>query len=115
MLAGLDAPPPSRRRRSADILDLTEQMADDRAMQAPAAPSFRTIEAQSDVVFDDPRRPSRRRRAGRAAARCAAAAASLHADDRSADVGRDRAAVDSAFNALAQPCWCRTPGRWRTW
>ena len=51
MLAGLDepaaelAPPP--RAPEPDVLELTE------AMQAPATPAFRKIDAQQDVVFDE--------------------------------------------------------------
>src|SRR5262249_29982865 len=64
-----------------DVLELTE------AMQAPA-PSFRKIDAQQDVVFEEPppRRPEPRPAAP------AEPAIMSHAT---------AAAVDSAFNALA--------------
>jgi uncharacterized protein len=99
MLAGHDAPP----AEADDVLDLTEQMA------VPAqdeAPSFQTIDGQSDVIFTDPpaqpeprmveeprvaeepRRPQ---------------PAPQHAIlDRALMSSHTSAAVDSAFNALAQ-------------
>jgi cell pole-organizing protein PopZ len=83
---------------SEDILDLTEQMA------APAgeAPSFQTIDGQSDVVFTDPplvqQEPAPR-----------ATEDPRHQPlppvgipDRSLMSASTSAAVDSAFNALAQ-------------
>src|SRR5712691_13373147 len=45
MLAGHDAPP-----QSDDVLDLTEQMAEPAQDEAP---SFQTIDGQSDVIFTD--------------------------------------------------------------
>jgi uncharacterized protein len=87
------APPPPE--PASDILDLTEQMA---APEPPPAPAFRTIDGQPDVVFEEsppepppapPPRPEPPRRAGPAP-----------------DVGLvsavTTAAVDSAFNTLAQ-------------
>lgn len=64
MLADLDAPPkvaprpvappaPAPPRPAADVLDLTEAMAQHMAAPQPAAPSFRTIDGASDVVFSD--------------------------------------------------------------
>jgi cell pole-organizing protein PopZ len=46
MLAELNAVPPPVEMAS-DVLDLTE------AMAAPASPEFRTIDRQSDIVFED--------------------------------------------------------------
>jgi uncharacterized protein len=94
MLAGLDEPaepaprpsPPPPPEPEPDVLELTE------AMQA--APSFRKIDAQQDVVFEEPpeppRPPPRKVEPPRAAA--PEAAIMSHAT---------AAAVDSAFNALA--------------
>ncbi|AXK79824.1 DUF2497 domain-containing protein [Pseudolabrys taiwanensis] len=66
MLADLDAPPkvaprpvmqpapaPQPTRPAADVLDLTEAMAQALASPQPASPSFRTIDGASDVVFSD--------------------------------------------------------------
>ena len=66
MLADLDAPPkmaprpvappapaPQPVRPAADVLDLTEAMAQHMAAPQPASPSFRTIDGASDVVFSD--------------------------------------------------------------
>jgi cell pole-organizing protein PopZ len=76
-----------------DILDLTEQMA------APApAPGFRTIDAQSDVVFEEsPPEPPAPARAVEEARRAAPDAA-----ERGLISAATTAAVDSAFNTLAQ-------------
>jgi cell pole-organizing protein PopZ len=91
MLAGLDepepAPPPKAERPSAeDVLELTE------AMQAP--PSFRKIDASQDVVFDErelaPLRPAEPPRAAPSPPPEAILSPAT------------AAAVDSAFNALAQ-------------
>ena len=89
MLAGLDepepAPPPRAERPSAeDVLELTE------AMQAP--PSFRKIDATQDVVFDEPA-PPRAAEPPRAGPTPPPEAILSPAT---------AAAVDSAFNALAQ-------------
>jgi cell pole-organizing protein PopZ len=90
MLAGLDEPaepepPPPPPEPEPDVLELTE------AMQAPA-PSFRKIDAQQDVVFDEaPEPPPRKAEPPRTAAPAEPAIMS-HAT---------AAAVDSAFNALA--------------
>jgi uncharacterized protein len=97
MLADLDAPPkvasspeaPKPATAAAppapDVLDLTESMA------APApgpAPSFRTIDATSDVVFSE--RPAESTADERA-----------RTPDRSLISNSTVAAVDSAFNSLA--------------
>jgi cell pole-organizing protein PopZ len=99
MLAGLDEaepepppppPPPPEPEPEPEVLELTE------AMQAPAAPGFRKIDALQDVVFDEapaatmpPRRmePPRAMPAGLEPSIMSSATA---------------AAVDSAFNSLAQ-------------
>jgi cell pole-organizing protein PopZ len=95
MLAGLDEAPepkPVREPEPADVLELTE------AMQAPASPAFRKIDGKQDIVFDevadDP--PAR--------------AAELRPAPPPQPVPLEQtimshataAAVDSAFNALAQ-------------
>jgi cell pole-organizing protein PopZ len=101
MLAGLDAPPGGERPDAdqQDILELTE------SMQAPPAniPSFQTIDGQPDVVFTDapvhadppPRVTEEPRRS-----------LAHNAHNRDADPSllssATAAAVDSAFNALAQ-------------
>ena len=71
-----------------DVLELTE------AMQAPAAPAFRTIDGRQDVVFDDVPEPEPPRAVER---------------PRSSPMLNEQiissataAAVDSAFSALAQ-------------
>jgi cell pole-organizing protein PopZ len=97
MLARLDALPRGGERGDPqDVLDLTEQMATPAEAELPA---FRTIDGQSDVVFTDtpappeprvsaePRRP---------------AAPPPPAVDRSLMSSSTSAAVDSAFNTLAQ-------------
>ena len=102
MLAGLDAPaepepppppPPPEPEPEPEVLELTE------AMQAPASPAFRKIDAQQDVVFEEapefepPRPPPRAPEPPRmAAAPTPEPAIMSHAT---------AAAVDSAFNALA--------------
>jgi cell pole-organizing protein PopZ len=89
MLAGLDepepAPPPRPQPAPAeDVLELTE------AMQAP--PSFRKIDAAQDVVFDEPAPPPRAAEPPRLAP----------TPPESMLSPATAAAVDSAFNALAQ-------------
>jgi hypothetical protein len=72
-------PPPA-----ADVLDLTEQM---------AAPTFRTIDAASDVVFAE--------RAPEVPGEPARATLPPAAPDYGLISGSTRAAVDNAFNSLA--------------
>jgi hypothetical protein len=85
MLAGLDEPPPPPKPEpEEDVLELTE------AMQAP--PSFRKIDATQDVVFGEPAPPPRPPEPRAAAAPPAESMLSP----------ATAAAVDSAFNALAQ-------------
>jgi cell pole-organizing protein PopZ len=98
MLAGLGDPEPAPARERApepDVLELTE------AMQAPAAPAFRTIDAQQDVVFDEasvsePPPPPRAAEPPRAPPPRPPVTA--EPDIMSSATA---AAVDSAFNALA--------------
>src|SRR2546428_5366919 len=78
---------------ASDILDLTEQMATSRPA---AAPAFRTIDGQSDLVFEDnpvePPRPPRIEEPRPV----------LNGGDRGLISATTSAAVDSAFNTLAQ-------------
>jgi cell pole-organizing protein PopZ len=102
MLAGLDEPEPPKappRPAEPDVLELTE------AMQAPAppppAPAFRTIDGRQDVVFDEvpEREPPRAVERPRPAPALSPAPAVLNEQIISSATA---AAVDSAFNALAQ-------------
>ena len=100
MLAGLDAPPGGIAPPTDDVLELTEQMA------APAdaeTPSFQTIDGQSDVIFTDPpaAQPEPPPRAEEPRRQHAAPPPSA-APDRTIMSSSTSAAVDSAFNALAQ-------------
>jgi uncharacterized protein len=81
-----------------DILDLTESMA---AAPAPAAdlPNFQTIDGQPDVVFSDAPASEPAPRVADEARRPYAGAASA---ERPLLSGATSAAVDSAFNTLAQ-------------
>ena len=112
ILADVPAPPPADPEPEADqipdILDLTESMAAPMPSEpAPApdpAPQFRKIEANSDISFDDPIEER--------AEQSAAAEIRSHYSQEAADRGEDErgrllsratsAAVDSAFNTLAQ-------------
>jgi len=77
--------------QSADILDLTESMATEPAM---APPQFRTIDGHSDVGFDDAPEP--------APAPFPPAPPRLDDHQERLLSHASSAAVDSAFNALAQ-------------
>ena len=100
---------PSRRRRRVepeppppepepeDILDLTEQMA-----EAPSMPSFQTIDGQTDVIFADPQPPPSRRRAWPSRRAQYARRRPPRSDERPLMSNSTSAAVDSAFNSLAQ-------------
>jgi cell pole-organizing protein PopZ len=80
-----------------DILELTEQMATPAESEAP---SFQTIDGQSDVVFTDPApEPPPAPRVAEEPRRQPVAAP---AHDRNLMSSGTAAAVDSAFNALAQ-------------
>jgi cell pole-organizing protein PopZ len=90
MLAGLDEPSAPAPEPEPDVLELTE------AMQAPAS-SFRKIDAHQDVVFEEgPEPPPRMAEPPRFAP---SQGSSLEASIMSNSTA---AAVDSAFNALAQ-------------
>jgi uncharacterized protein len=99
MLAGFDAPPASDapEREPQDVLDLTESMA------APAHGSglsnFQTIDGQPDVVFSDVPASEPAPRVVDEARRQYASSAQ---PERSLLSGATTAAVDSAFNTLAQ-------------
>lgn len=98
MLAGLDAPPGGEGdRESEDILELTEQMA---ASQPGGVPNFQTIDGQPDVVFSDP--PANPEPAPRVLDDARRQYAQNGAPDRSLLSNTTSAAVDSAFNTLAQ-------------
>jgi cell pole-organizing protein PopZ len=101
MLAGLDEPsepepppapppppPPPEPEPEPEVLELTE------AMQAPVAPAFRKIEAHQDVVFEEPPPPPRMVEPPRP---LPPPAMGEHIMSNAT-----AAAVDSAFNALAQ-------------
>jgi len=89
MLAGHDTPP-----QADDVLDLTEQMAEPAQDEVP---SFQTIDGQSDVIFADPQPepPPPPPRQTYAPPPPPPAAEHLISASTSA-------AVDSAFNTLAQ-------------
>ena len=98
MLAGHDTPP-----QADDVLDLTEQMAEPAQDEAP---SFQTIDGQSDVIFTDPPAQPEPRvveepRVAEEPRRQQAAPQPAMLD-RSLMSSHTSAAVDSAFNALAQ-------------
>jgi len=87
---------------AADVLDLTESM---RAMPEPSAPTnFRTIDAQSDVVFRDvpppPRPPERAAPAEKP--QPAPPQQAAPPPERALLSASTSAAIDSAFNTLAQ-------------
>ena len=88
-------PPPPPPEPEPDILELTE------AMEAPVAPAFRKIDAQQDVVFDEPvesyEPPPRPEPVKQFVPPPAAPAETGHPIMSSATA----AAVDSAFGALA--------------
>jgi cell pole-organizing protein PopZ len=101
MMAGLmdepaePEPPPPRPEPEPepDVLELTE------AMQAPA-PAFRKIEAHQDVVFDEAPEPARR--AAEPPRQAPPPPRQMAVPDASIMSSATAAAVDSAFNALAQ-------------
>jgi hypothetical protein len=105
MLAGLDAQPEPAAPHSDDVLDLTEQMA---SAAETETPSFQTIDGQSDVIFSDaaaPPEPQPQPRAAEEPRRQPAPPASAPpfiAPDRTLISSSTSAAVDSAFNTLAQ-------------
>ena len=99
MLAQLQATsppePPVEEEPASDILELTEQMA---SPQRTSAPAFRTIDGQSDLVFEDspgelpPPPPPRVEEPPPV----------VNGGDRHLISATTSAAVDSAFNTLAQ-------------
>ncbi len=100
MLADLDSPPGrgAPKNDASDILDLTEAMTAPTPL--PSAPSFRTIDGQSDVIFSDkpadaPVEPAMRGTIDEARRQFA------HGPDRGLLSNSASAAVDSAFNSLA--------------
>ena len=106
MLANLDTPAAAP---ASDVLDLTEAMAAPApAADAGPAATFRTIDAASDVIFTDrapdpPAEPAVRIiEEPRGPAAPAAPAASAPVLDRGLISTSTMAAVDSAFNSLAQ-------------
>jgi cell pole-organizing protein PopZ len=95
MLGALDAP---QAGAADDVLDLTEQMAEPAEAEPP---SFQTIDGQSDVIFSDaPAQPEPPLRMAEEPRRQPPPQPS--AFDRSLMSSNTSAAVDSAFNALAQ-------------
>ena len=95
MLAGLDAARESAVARDAqDVLDLTESM----AAAPPAGPSFQTIDGQPDVIFSDAPAPEPAPRVHDDPRRHHAPAT----PERGLLSTNTSAAVDSAFNTLAQ-------------
>lgn len=88
-------PEPAPEVAEADILDLTEEM------RAPEAPSFRTIDAQPDIVFTEA--DAAASRDGTEPDHLEAARRQLAASMSESLVSSSTAAsVDSAFNTLAQ-------------
>ena len=112
ILADVPAPPPADLEPEADqipdILDLTESMAAPMPSEpAPApdpAPQFRKIEANSDISFDDPiEEPAEQNAAAEIRSHYSQEAADRGEDERGRLLSRaTSAAVDSAFNTLAQ-------------
>jgi cell pole-organizing protein PopZ len=98
MLAGLDAQSSGAAPHPDDVLELTEQMA---ANGEAETPSFQTIDGQADVIFTDaPAQPEPPPRAAEEPYR--QPAPSYGMSDRTILSSSTSAAVDSAFNALAQ-------------
>jgi hypothetical protein len=112
MLADLDAPPGKVAGRSdplnavppkpdpADVLDLTEAMTAATPLPGPA-PSFRTIDGQSDVFFSDRPAVSAPEPAARNTVEEARRQFAQASPERSLLSSTASAAVDSAFNSLA--------------
>jgi cell pole-organizing protein PopZ len=97
MLASLDAPPGGQSQQQEDILELTEQMASPGDADPP---SFQTIDGQSDVVFTDPAPEPPPRMAEEP--RRQPPPQQHAAPERNIMSSGTAAAVDSAFNTLAQ-------------
>jgi cell pole-organizing protein PopZ len=92
-----------REQREPDVLDLTEAMATTASPSPmPAAAGFRTIGAEPDVVFEDPS-AQRQPTAPYPAAEPPPAESRPSAEpDRALISSSTSAAIDSAFNTLAQ-------------
>jgi cell pole-organizing protein PopZ len=100
MMAGLDAPPGGEPapQEPEDVLDLTESMA---AQPPPRpAPHFQTIDGQPDVIFAEASAPEPAPRIPEEPRRHPAPAAP--STERPLLSQNTTAAVDSAFNTLAQ-------------
>jgi hypothetical protein len=82
------------------VLDLTEQMAAPTPPPGPA-PSFRTIDAASDVVFTDRPHEAPAEPAARTMDEARRQFAQSSGGDRALISGATMAAVDNAFNSLA--------------
>jgi cell pole-organizing protein PopZ len=90
-------PEPPPEPEPEDILDLTEQMAE------PEHPSFQTIDGQSDVIFADPQpEPPPPRMAEPPRAYAPPPPPAPDTNERPLMSNSTSAAVDSAFNSLAQ-------------
>ncbi len=106
------APPPvevAADDQGSDILDLTESMAAAKPQPAPSvvsepAPQFRKIEGHSDLSFDDPvEEPVVQSAAAEVRSHYSRESAGRDEDDRGRLLSpATSAAVDSAFNSLAQ-------------
>ena len=99
MMAATDEQPAAEPPHTEDVLDLTEQMA---APPEAETPSFQTIDGQSDVIFTDP--PAQPEPAPQRAAEEPRRQPPPQQPmfDRTIMSSSTSAAVDSAFNALAQ-------------
>jgi cell pole-organizing protein PopZ len=100
MPAGLDASPGGNApaRESKDVLELTESMT--APAPQPEAPSFQTIDGQSDVVFSDA--PAQPEPAPRVPEEPRRPPTQNNGSERALLSATTSAAVDSAFNTLAQ-------------
>jgi uncharacterized protein len=105
MLAGFEqppppapAPPPPPPEPEADILDLTEAMA---APSPAPEPTFRTIGTEPDVMFAEPPEPESAPPSAAPTARPVQAVAAQPAEPPMLSATAT-AAVDAAFNSLAQ-------------
>jgi cell pole-organizing protein PopZ len=92
-----------REQREPDVLDLTEAMATTASPSPlPAAAGFRTIGAEPDVVFEDPSAQRQPTAPYPAAESPPAEARPSMEPDRALISSSTSAAIDSAFNTLAQ-------------
>ena len=104
MMASLDAPPGAPPEPQEDVLDLTESM----ATSGTSNPSFQTIDGQPDVIFSDappspePPPPPRAYASAPPLPQQAAAPTPTPTPTPTLLSNTASAAVDSAFNALAQ-------------